>query len=118
MRKIISKKIRKQIYKQYDGHCGYCGKKLEYKDMQVDHIHPVALNGMNDTVNLICSCRSCNFYKSTFTLEKFREQMRTVTDRLEKIFIFKLARDYGIIEIKGFSGKFYFEEINNENTKI
>lgn len=37
-RKLIPKKIREQIYQKYDGHCAYCGCKLEYKDMQVDHV--------------------------------------------------------------------------------
>lgn len=37
-RKSIPKKVRQKVYEKYDGHCAYCGKKLEYKDMQVDHI--------------------------------------------------------------------------------
>lgn len=37
-RKPIPKKIRKQVYQKYNGHCAYCGSKLEYKDMQVDHV--------------------------------------------------------------------------------
>lgn len=39
-RKPIPKHIRQKVYEKYDGHCAYCGCKLEYKDMQVDHINP------------------------------------------------------------------------------
>lgn len=40
-RKAIPKKVRELVYKKYGGHCAYCGCKLEYKDMQVDHIEDI-----------------------------------------------------------------------------
>lgn len=37
----MSNKIdRKAVYAKYNGHCAYCGRKIEYKDMQVDHLIP------------------------------------------------------------------------------
>ena len=36
----MTKKQREVIYDKYNGHCAYCGKKIEYKDMQVDHVIP------------------------------------------------------------------------------
>lgn len=33
----ISKAIRQRVYEKYNGRCAYCGRKIEYKDMQVDH---------------------------------------------------------------------------------
>lgn len=41
IRKSIPKHIRQQVYEKYGGHCAYCGKALEYKDMQVDHMIPL-----------------------------------------------------------------------------
>ena len=38
----INKKTRELVYKKYDGHCAYCGKEIEIKDMQVDHMYPKA----------------------------------------------------------------------------
>ena len=35
----FSKKTREEVYKKYDGHCAYCGKKIEIKDMQIDHMY-------------------------------------------------------------------------------
>jgi len=39
----MTKKQRIKVYEKYNGHCAYCGKKIEYKDMQVDHIDPQRL---------------------------------------------------------------------------
>lgn len=36
----MKKEDRLKIYRKYDGHCAYCGKSIEYKDMQVDHLVP------------------------------------------------------------------------------
>ena len=40
MAKTISKKVRLAVYDKYSGHCAYCGKKIDYKDMQLDHMIP------------------------------------------------------------------------------
>ncbi|MCH1964416.1 HNH endonuclease [Clostridium perfringens] len=112
-RKSIPKKIREEVYKMYDGHCAYCGCELEYKDMQVDHVESVyAHDGKNEIENYKPACRQCNFYKSTFNLEDFRERLKTMTDRLENEFIYKLSKKYGLIKEVNKDIKFYFEEIN------
>ena len=117
--------LRKQVYYKYDGHCAYCGKEIQYREMQVDHLHPQALSHFKATgrdingnlimpdpdrfENLMPSCRRCNHYKRAHTIEQFRDNMRTIQKRLMKIYIFKVAVDYGIVEVKPFSGTFYFE---------
>lgn len=113
-RKHIPKKIRKQVYEKYGGRCAYCGCELEYKDMQVDHVEPVYLGyGGDDIDNLMPACRMCNFYKSTFTLEKFRERLKTIPDRLERDFTYRMAKKYGIVEEhKEETVRFYFENID------
>ena len=109
MRRSISKRIRQEVYAMYDGHCAYCGKKIEMKEMQGDHIHPIHRGGVNETSNYRPACRQCNFYKSTLTVEDFREQLSTIPKRLEKQFILRLALAYGLIEFTGKPVKFYFE---------
>ncbi len=112
-RKTIPKKIRIKVYEKYNGHCGYCGCKLEYRDMQVDHKTPLYWHGGEDDIsNYMPACRACNFYKSTLTLEKFREQLQTIPERLEKEFIYRLAKNYEILEELDKPIKFYFETIN------
>lgn len=80
-RKNLTKQQRQKVYNKYNGHCAYCGCELEYKDMQVDHLIP--LNDWNNSYtdeelwsmdNLMPSCRLCNHYKRSYTLEHFLEK--------------------------------------------
>ena len=110
-RKSIPKKVREEVYKMYDGHCAYCGCELEYKDMQVDHVESLYAHEVKDEIgNYKPACRACNFYKSTMSLEEFREQLETISDRLEKQFIYRLGKKYGLITETNKKVKFYFEE--------
>ena len=43
-RKAIPKAVRQQVYDSLNGHCGYCGCEITYKEMQVDHIEAVYLH--------------------------------------------------------------------------
>ncbi|HER8308002.1 TPA: HNH endonuclease [Streptococcus pyogenes] len=112
-RKSISKKTRQLVLEKYDCHCAYCGKILDIKTLRVDHLEPFRNGGADDISNFMPACQSCNFYKSTHTLEMFRKQLKTIHERIMKPFISRLGEDYGIVEIKPFDGKFYFEKTGN-----
>lgn len=126
-RRTISKGIRKQVYEKYGGHCAYCGCELKYEDMQVDHIEPLYVHEkaytsgkadfLDDVENLMPACRMCNFYKSTYSTEKFRERIETTKDRLKKMFIYRLALKYGIVEEKSREVRFFFEKAEDGNDK-
>ena len=116
----MNKKTRQTVYQKYDGHCAYCGKRIEYEDMQVDHCIPkrgrefeLDYNGTRDKIhnikNLMPSCRQCNHYKRAYPLKAFRELIKTLHERIEKIYISKVAIDYGIVTIHPHDGVFYFE---------
>ena len=112
-RKAIPKVIRERIHKKYNGHCAYCGCALDYRDMQVDHLIPQYwYGGEEEEENYMPACRPCNFYKSTMPLEEFREQLRTIPERLERGFTYRLAREYGIVNEKAERIIFYFEREN------
>lgn len=113
----MNKKLRTQVYEKYNGHCAYCGKTIEYKDMQVDHIFPQHMclgkweSKLTDIDNLNPTCRSCNHYKRGATLEIFRQSMKTLHERIRKIYICKVAENFGIIKIEPWNGMFYFERM-------
>jgi HNH endonuclease domain protein len=109
-RKAVPKDMRREVYEMYGGRCAYCGKEIEIKDMQVDHVQSVYLGGEDEIVNYRPACRSCNFYKSTMRTERLREELGLIVGRLEKLFIFRLALAYGLIKITGNPVRFYFEE--------
>jgi 5-methylcytosine-specific restriction endonuclease McrA len=107
----MKKEARKKVWLKYQKHCAYCGKEIEYGDMQVDHIIPKILGGKNKESNYNPSCRRCNHYKRTLPLEKFRTfWLEGLEERLKKIYIVNVALDYGIIELKDWDKKFYFEK--------
>lgn len=124
----MKKELRVFVHNKYSGHCGYCGKEITYKEMQVDHIKPqwkfriyvdniwngLYRDGVNDIENLMPTCSRCNHYKREQDLEGFRKTMLTLHERVSKIYICKVAIDYGIVTITPFSGKFYFEELKQK----
>ena len=80
----MTKKQREAVYSKYNGHCAYCGREIEYKDMQVDHLIPqrratakagrgrLPVEEIEPEENYMPSCRSCNHYKRAHSLETFR----------------------------------------------
>ena len=51
----------------------------------------------------------CNFYKGTMTIDRFRDELEKVQGRLKKVYIYRLALKYGLIEEKENKIVFYFE---------
>ena len=79
-RRKLTQAERRAVYDKCGGHCAYCGKEITIQEMQADHVIPMefyesykAVGKDIDTIeNMLPACRSCNNYKSTLTLEKFR----------------------------------------------
>lgn len=92
--------------------------------MQIDHLVPLYRNdsdeqlkkwgkvrGTNDISNLMPSCQSCNHYKSTFSLEEYREQLMLLRERLNKQHkIYSTSKRYRLIEEKPNKIVFFFEK--------
>ncbi len=91
--------------------------------MQVDHVVPI-YRGWEDKVlekfglergketeeNLFPSCARCNRWKSTWSLEKFREEIQIQVERLNKRSNnYRMAKDFGLIEETGNKVVFFFE---------
>lgn len=111
----FSKKIRETVYEKYGGRCAYCGRKIAYKDMQVDHFLPLRAWGIEDAgtddiANLMPSCRMCNHYKRANSIETFRRYIEEIPRKLRDNYIYKVGVSYGEIVEKVHSVKFYFEQ--------
>ena len=119
----VSKEVRKRVFNKFGGHCACCGCELKLSDCQIDHLvprcaeHNKGYYGKKATEeyiysfrNLMPSCKTCNHYKRSSKLEVFRQvYLGTLISRLKDSFIFQVAEKYGMVEIKGWDGKFYFE---------
>lgn len=124
MAKTISKKTRLAVYEKFDGHCAYCGKALEYKDMQLDHMIPRQRERFKRYTeeqiecfeNYMPACRRCNHYKRAHTLEYFRQLIEEIPKKLFRDnYIYKVGLDYNLISVNEHKITFYFE--NYENCK-
>lgn len=92
-------------------------------EMQVDHLVPKWHNltdeecsrkgierGTDDESNLMPSCRACNYYKHTLSLEDFRTRLKDLSANCIKPFDVRLAMRYGMVKIESWDGLFRFEK--------
>ena len=119
----IKKEIREQVWNKYDKCCAYCGTKLEYKQLQVDHIKAHWHNGTEEECkkwkvtkgkheikNFNPSCARCNRWKSTFTIEAFRNEIQQQLIRLKRDSSnYRIALDYSMIVEDNKPIEFFFE---------
>ncbi len=113
---------RKEIYDKLNGHCAYCGCEITIKEMQVDHIYPQFLahhfrgndgciKDVHAIINLNPSCRVCNKWKSTWTIEEFRHEIKMQIQRLRQYSAsFRLSERFGLISFNEGEIVFYFEK--------
>ena len=116
----ISKATRQKVYEKYDGRCAYCGEKIEYKNMQVDHFIPkrgYSEEGSDDISNLMPSCRTCNHYKRANPLELFRRYIHEIPRKLRNNYIYKVGVLYGNVIENEKPIEFYFEKCEKQNRK-
>lgn len=125
----IKKEVRKAVYEKYGGRCAYCGNRIAYKDMQVDHFIPQmmesifiygefdGIKSINDIKNLMPSCRMCNHYKRANTIELFRRYIEEIPRKLRDNYIYKVGVKYGLIIENEKPIEFYFESVNREKVK-
>lgn len=133
----VNKTKRKKVHKKYGCKCAYCGVKIAYDEMHVDHIVPkynfeklyqqYAYNGLNNGIpvfllhltekdidhidNLNPACRVCNKAKDTFSLEKFRQEIMMKPSREKRNRAnYRLALKYGLIKEMPLDVVFYFEK--------
>ncbi len=128
----MAKINRQKVYDKCNGHCGYCGKEITIKQMQVDHI--VAqwstlskeksekvgiIKGTDDFSNLMPTCARCNKWKSTWTIEQFRREISLQVERLNKYSsAYRLAKDFDLVDENQNEVVFYYEVIEDLYGKV
>ena len=117
-RRKLSKPERQRIYAKTGGHCAYCGREITIQQMQVDHVIPMEFydaymsmgQDLNNADNLLPACRSCNNYKHTLTLEKFRAALERMPDVLARDSVtYRNAVRFGLVTPTPHPIVFYFE---------
>ena len=117
----IKVEIRLEVWNKYKNRCAYCGQKITFRKMQVDHITPIyrgslqselsVVKGKNNISNYNPSCGSCNSSKSTYTLEHWRDEILLKQDRVRRdSSTFRLLERFGLVKCNKNIVKFYFEK--------
>jgi len=115
---------RKRVLNKFGSRCGYCGSEIDITSMQIDHIIPIYRNssneelkrmnvvrGTNEYSNLMPSCKKCNNYKKTMSVETFRNEMQKQVERLRKYSSnYHFAKSFGLVEETNKQVVFYFEK--------
>lgn len=116
----INKETRQKVYAKYNGRCAYCGQKIEYKDMQIDHLIPkqqaeygkADWQEVENENNYMPSCRRCNHYKRSSSLETFRKMISEIPKKLYRDnYIYKVGVAYGNVIENEKPIEFYFERV-------
>jgi hypothetical protein len=114
-RRQLMERERRNIWKKTNGRCAYCGCKLIYREMTIDHIKPLILGGGNEDENLLPACRSCNTRKGSLTLEKFRTSVEDFPAVLARHnHTYNSAVRFGLVIPNPGRIKFYFEQIGEK----
>ena len=59
-RRKIDPDLRRALWEAQNRRCGYCGTKIGFFEVTVDHIIPLSRGGPDCMDNMICSCKPCN----------------------------------------------------------
>ncbi len=78
-RHVINQSIRKTVYERDNFTCQYCLKKFEESQLTIEHIVAVSKGGVDDIINYMTACRSCNSSKRDKPLNEFIENKWDVT---------------------------------------
>ena len=111
-RRRLTAAERKIVYDKFGGHCAYCGCEITLKEMQADHIEAFMRGGADTVENMYPSCRSCNHYKDTMTIEHFHAALERMPSVLLRDSVtYRIANRFELIAQKKRAVKFYFERV-------
>lgn len=114
-RKMFTPQKRKIVYDKFNGHCAYCGCKIEFGGFVVDHFLAVAKGGKNNIDNLFPSCELCNAKKFDLGIEDFRKELCNLPN--ENYPKLKILKKYYYIRPKRNNFLFYFETFGGGENK-
>ena len=63
------------------GKCYFCGKKVKFKELTMDHLLPLSLGGRSTKENIVPCCKSCNTKKKSMLPLEWEEYKKSLGDK-------------------------------------
>jgi CRISPR/Cas system Type II protein with McrA/HNH and RuvC-like nuclease domain len=111
VRRRIDPEERRLMYELSNKRCAYCGYRIGFSEVTIDHKIPLSRGGPDCMDNMVCSCRPCNELKRDRTVEEFRGLVATMNhDMMQQDQRYRAAIRFGLIrEHRKKKIVFYFE---------
>lgn len=75
------RKTRWWQQKTASGECWYCGKKVGYANLTMDHVVPLSRGGRSTKDNLVPCCKDCNTKKQSLLPVEWASYMQRLDGR-------------------------------------
>ncbi len=75
------RKTRWWQQKTSSGTCYYCGEKVGFKDLTMDHVIPLARGGSSRKDNLVPCCKDCNNKKKDYLPVEWDEYLEKLDSK-------------------------------------
>ena len=78
----IPKRLRQEIFRRDMYKCQFCQGEFSASELTIDHLVPLALGGLDEMINYVTCCRTCNSQKAAQPLSEFARELNV---RIEKL---------------------------------
>lgn len=60
------------------GICNYCGKKIPFSELTMDHVIPLSRGGTSERFNIVPACKDCNNKKKYLLPSEWKEYLENM----------------------------------------
>jgi hypothetical protein len=72
----IPKEMKEDIFHRDDFTCQFCDAHFDRSELTIDHLIPLAHGGLDEPINYVTCCKSCNRRKADTPLAEFARSLR------------------------------------------
>src|SRR5437867_12644517 len=78
----ISRSLREEVFARDNYTCQFCGASPSLEKLTIDHLIPLSHGGLDEMVNFVTSCQSCNTRKANQPLDRFARGIQVPLEQL------------------------------------
>ena len=73
---------RLKVWERENKQCFYCGSKVKFEDLTIDHVKARSRGGKDHESNYVCCCKDCNKIKANMSVEEFNNVINNLHNLL------------------------------------